>query len=51
MVKNLRKKNRETKNVEKVLLKLFPDHPPRLPPEAYRYNPASIRVFPVSWLK
>src|SRR5437868_1464922 len=38
----------ETKRIEKLLLKHFPDHPEEYPPATYRYNPASIRVRVVS---
>jgi stress-induced morphogen len=41
-------KTAETKKIEKLLLKHFPDHPPALAPAAYRYNRASIRVRVVS---
>lgn len=41
-------KTPETKEVEKLLRKHFPDHPEKYPPAAYRYNPASIRVRVVS---
>lgn len=42
------KKTKETKRIEKLLLKQFPDHPGEYPPMAYRYNSASIRVRLVS---
>jgi stress-induced morphogen len=41
-------KTAETKKIEKLLLKHFPDHPPEFPPAAYRYNRASIRIRVVS---
>lgn len=44
MTRNSRKKNRETALVEKLLQERFPNFPQQFPPEAYRYNPASIRV-------
>ncbi len=43
-----KKKTRETAMIEKLLREHFPDCPPQYPPEAYRYNPASIRVRLVS---
>jgi stress-induced morphogen len=39
-----KKKTPETKRIERILRDSFPDHPADYPPEAYRYNPASIRV-------
>src|SRR5205085_9959793 len=42
------KQSAETKRIEKLLLKHFPEHPAEYPPAAYRYNPASIRVRVVS---
>jgi hypothetical protein len=45
---NMKRKTRETAWVEKVLRVLFPDFPPEYPPEAYRYNPACIRLRVVS---
>ncbi len=42
------KKTAETKKIEKLLREHFPDHPPKYPPTAYRYNSASIRVRVVS---
>ena len=42
------KRTAETKKIEQLLLKHFPDHPSEYPPSAYRYNPASIRVRVVS---
>ena len=48
MAKNPKKKTAETKQIERLLLEHFPDHPAEFPPEAYRYNPASIRVRVVS---
>jgi|SRR5947209_2358861 len=42
------KRTTETKRVEKILAEHFPDHPPKYPPLAYRYNSASIRVRVVS---
>ncbi len=41
-------KTKETKKIEKLLLKHFPDCPEDYPPSAYRYNSASIRVRVVS---
>ena len=38
----------ETRVIEELLRKHFPDHPPAYPPKAYRYNSASIRVRVVS---
>jgi stress-induced morphogen len=38
----------ETERIEALLKEHFPDHPPDLPPTAYRYNPASIRIRIVS---
>jgi stress-induced morphogen len=38
----------ETRKIEKLLRKHFPEHPRRYPPAAYRYNPAAIRVRIVS---
>jgi stress-induced morphogen len=38
----------ETRRIERLLAKHFPDHPPEFSPVAYRYNPASIRVRVVS---
>ncbi len=38
----------ETRQIEKLLGKHFPDHPAKYPPRAYRYNPGSIRVRVVS---
>src|SRR5262245_22269653 len=43
-LRGTKKRTRETAQVEKVLCEHFPDHPPKYPPRAYRYNPASIRV-------
>jgi stress-induced morphogen len=43
-----KQRTRETKQIEKLLLEHFPDHPPEYPPTAYRYNPASLRVRVVS---
>ncbi|MBI1900034.1 MAG: BolA/IbaG family iron-sulfur metabolism protein [Planctomycetia bacterium] len=48
MVRLKLKRTAETKKIEKLLLKHFPDHPQEYPPSAYRYNPASIRVRVVS---
>src|SRR5207237_73626 len=48
MAKNQKRKTAETKKIEALLLKHFPDHPADLPPEVYRYNSASIRVRVVS---
>jgi stress-induced morphogen len=45
--KNL-KKTAETKKIEKLLSEHFPDCPPEYPPQAYRYNSASIRLRVVS---
>src|SRR5438874_9375043 len=42
------KRTAETKRIEKLLLKHFPDHAPEYPPAAYRYNSASIRVRVIS---
>jgi stress-induced morphogen len=39
-----KKKTPETKRIERLLSDRFADHPADYPPEAYRYNPASIRV-------
>jgi stress-induced morphogen len=41
-------KTPETRKIENLLRKQFPDYPPKHPPAAYRYNPASIRVRVVS---
>ena len=41
-------KTAETKKIEKLLLKHFPDHLAGFPPTAYRYNRASIRIRVVS---
>ena len=38
------KQTPETQKIEKLLKKLFPNHPEDFPPTAYRYNSASIRV-------
>ena len=38
------KKTAETKKIEKLLLHYFPNSPKEYLPEAYRYNPASIRL-------
>lgn len=48
MPKQAKQKTAETRKIEKLLRQHFPDHPPEFPPEAYRYNPASIRVRVVS---
>lgn len=48
MSKNSKQKTAETRKIEKLMREHFPDHPPEFPPEAYRYNPASIRVRLVS---
>src|SRR5262249_31276799 len=39
-----KKKTKETKEIEKFLREHFPDYSREYPPEAYRYNSASIRV-------
>jgi stress-induced morphogen len=47
-VSKSRKRTRETARIESVLREHFPDTPAEYPPEAYRFNPASIRVRLVS---
>jgi hypothetical protein len=47
-MKSLKKKTRETARIEELLKVLFPDFPPGYPPQAYRYNPACIRLRIVS---
>jgi stress-induced morphogen len=42
------KRTKETREIENLLLKHFPDHPAKYPPMAYRYNRGSIRVRVVS---
>ncbi len=41
-------KTPETRKIEKLLRKQFPEYPPKYPPAAYRHNPASISVRVVS---
>ncbi len=48
MPKKSKQKNAQTREIEKLLRAHFSDYPPEYPPEAYRYNPASIRVRVVS---
>lgn len=48
MAKNQKQKTAETKKIEALLRKHFPDYPDDFPPQSYRYNSASIRVRVVS---
>lgn len=48
MIRSPKRKDRETQKIERLLGESFPDFPEEYPPEAYRYNPASIRLRLVS---
>jgi stress-induced morphogen len=44
VVKKNRRTTAETKRIEELLKKYYPNHPRGYPPRAYRYNRASIRI-------